>query len=277
MPEPGTPRVPPGHTLLLFSSEEQRWHSIAAWTLAGLGLGEKIIFTGLHLRGWNTLTTRLGDEGVDVDDALASGQLQFSSPLDHFPATGHEEVVTDALAEGYPGVRMSWPAAEALTQLDHEGYARVEARMDELCRRLPLSALCQYDVADTGADVAAALISHPIVADGHGLIDTRVVSLDGAGPALSADLVGEFDSGNAGVLEEALLRMARARGPVARMELDLSGLRFLSVAAGRALLDGTSDFRADGGMVVISGANAHLSQVLVLLSLADHEGIELQS
>jgi anti-anti-sigma regulatory factor len=270
------PRVPAGHTLLLYSSEEQRWHSIAGWTLAGLELGEKVIFTGLHLRGWHTLTTLLGHGGVDVDDALASGRLQFTSPLDLFPETGHEEVVADALAEGYPGVRMSWPAAEALTRMDHAGYARVEARMDELCRRLPLSVLCQYDIQDPGVDVAAALISHPIVADGPGLIDTRLVSHDGAGPALVADLVGEFDSGNAGVLEEALLRMARAHGPVARMELDLAGLRFLSVAAGRALLEGTFAFRADGGMVTIRGANAHLSQVLVLLSLADHEGIELE-
>jgi anti-anti-sigma regulatory factor len=279
MPDRGettTPRVPAGHTLLLFSSEEHRWQSIADWTLTGLDLGEKVIFSGLHLRGWHDLTRRLGRSGRDVDDLVSTGQLQFASLHDLFPDDGQEAVVTGALAEGYPGVRLSWPAIEALTRLDHEGYARVEAQIDEMCRRLPLSALCQYDADDVRDDVAAALISHPIVADGPGLIETRLVDADGEGPHVVADLVGEFDSGNAGVLEEALLRMGRVHGPVARMELDLTGLRFLSVAAGRALLEGTWAFRADGGLVSLRGASRHLNQVLVLLSLADHEGIELE-
>jgi hypothetical protein len=72
------------------------------------------------------------------------------------------------------------------------------------------------------------------------------------------------------------VRAGESHGEVGRIELDLAGLRFLSVAAGRALLDGTGAYRGKGGTVLIRGADLHLTQVLALLTVADHAGIDVE-
>ena len=220
------------------------------------------------------LAGAIAAHGVDTRAALASGQLVFGEAAD-YQAADQESVVTAALADGFPGLRVSGFIDADLGGLTPEEYAAVEQRTDENCRRYPMSALCLWDPA--AADRApAAYARHLTAADRSGLVSTRHV--DGAGilPAeVVADVVGEFDGSNAPMLRDLLARLTRAHRERHRVVVDLSGLRFLSAASGRAMLDGTAEFRDGGGTIVVRGAVTALVQVLTLLSLADGPGFEL--
>ncbi len=94
----------------------------------------------------------------------------------------------------------------------------------------------------------------------------------GAGE-LGLVLRGEVDAGNAEVLEAAVT--ATTDVPPCMLYLDLAQLSFVDVAACRALVRGSSDFRASGGQVLLVAPTPPVERTLRLLGLSDLQGFHL--
>jgi anti-anti-sigma factor len=141
----------------------------------------------------------------------------------------------------------------------------VEDRLDDLCRRYPLSVLCQYERPPAAGErlLRAAQVHEGGVVDA--LLTASVI-----GETLHVR--GEVDVTNAHVLRTLVESMTRAAGDV--LSVDLSGLSFLSASGCRALLEGTVPFRAAGGLLRLVGARPNVQRVLALVGPGP--GVELR-
>lgn len=253
-----------GHLLLLHATEQERQDGLVQWALRGLGAGEKVIWTESDEDGATGLLELLGGVGVDTVAALANGLLEPLSPSDFYPADGQETVVRRALDAGWLRVRMTAEAGLALSRMPAERYHSLEQDMDEMCRTLPVSAMCQYDrLRLDPAQVAGAVDLHL-----EGLRERQLSSAESRGVLA---LRGQVDAVNSDVLASTL-RAACQRAD-RELRLDLSGLEFIDVSGARALASATSPFRAAGGRVVLADLQPPVARVLLLLRVDELSGL----
>ncbi len=262
-----TPLEWDGHLLLLHRSESERRSGLAAWVRRGLELDEKVICTEIGAAApQRSVLSVLQDSGIDVASATAEGRLVVLPLSKFYPPGRQRDVVARALAEGYRAVRMSVETSAALRAVPGARSMDYERTMDELCRTHPVSALCQYDRAETtGEHLHQA-------AEGHvNGIRERQLSTSGSDDGLI--IAGEIDMSN----DELLMSAVRAATSQASgtFRLDLSRVTFLGVGGSRALVHGSQQFRDRGGNLVLVGLSPTLERILRVLRLDQLPHIEL--
>jgi anti-anti-sigma factor len=257
------------HTLLIHRDESHRRASVGAWVQRGLERGERIFYTTVD--GDTHVVAELTHGGVDVPRAVRDGQLTFVASEDFFPGAQQAALVRRALAEGYPGVRLSARADPAIQDVGAEEFRVIDHGMDELCATMPVLVLCQYDaVAATGTADATGLTT---AVDNHlDAFQDGQMRVQHRGDQVSVG--GEVDLVSADVLAHALRRMVRP-GHGSEMVLDLAELAFIDVAGCRALVTGTEAVRGDGGRVFLRGVGGHVQKVMALLGIDRQPGLDL--
>ena len=248
-----------GHLLVLASGAEDAWPSLAAWVSRGLELGEKVVCVVAHADRFR-LVERLRASGVDAAPAAADGRLEVVPALVFDLAGGPEPAVGNALGQGYPGVRLALPPRTSRRR------GVPEEILGDLCRNGRVSALCRYELATThGARLGELVDTHVDGVRSGSLVTRR------AGGALA--LAGEVDISNLELFSASLRAVTRAGDPVAW--LDLGDLRFMDVAACRALARATERFRVAGGELLLVDPLPPVAHVLTLLGVGALPGVEL--
>jgi anti-anti-sigma factor len=261
-----------GHLLLVHEGEPQRRAGVTAWTRRGLELGAKI----LYIEPPDEPPERsyvgvLGEGGVDADVLVEHGQLQvFSADDDRvYDAAWQTSVIDDALSDGYPTVRMSGEARTAWSLMPAMVHAGIERATDELCHALPVSVLCQYPSDLTEAALQDACDMHR-----DGLREALVQTCPTPGGMAVA---GEIDHSNARIVHSALAAATATRPEgAAPFIVGLGAVDFLDVAGARALLTGTTPYRARGGMVRVLDIQAPVGRLLRLLGVDRFDGVSLE-
>ncbi|MGO9505416.1 MAG: MEDS domain-containing protein [Streptosporangiaceae bacterium] len=266
--DPAAPPVPAldGHVLLLYSSEEERQETLAAWVRRGLENNEKVICAATDAQiAQGTVLDILAAHGIDVGTAIAGDRLAMMPLQEFFRPGGLAGLVDQVLAEGFRRLRTAAEERTALTHLSAASLANAERGLDELCRSRPLSALCQYEQPAVAARRLAGLVGcHPSIRQ-H-----QVASFAVNG---SLALAGEIDISNDLVVEMALA--AAASGAAGTLRLDLRQVQFLGAAGLRALDAGTRRFRDDGGRVLLAEPGRQVEQILRITRMDQLKNMEI--
>jgi anti-anti-sigma factor len=253
------------HVLLLHHHETHRQARVVSWVREGLALGEKILYSSVP---GDLLVSVLTRWGADVAPAHRDGQIAVFPSEEVFPGGRQAELVQRALDEGYPGVRLFARADAGLTETDLEEYRALDRLTDELCARLPVTALCQLDAGSASAATQATVIR-----DHSGVVEDAQMRLSRRGPRLL--LRGKVDVSSVDLLRQALGSACQVQtGPTT--VLDLSELTFVDVSGCRALVIGTEEHRRADGRMTIADTSGHVHKVLSLLGVDRLPGIEIR-
>lgn len=142
------------HIALFYESPEERFATVAPFIRQGIEKGERVMYVIDDLSE-STILAAIRGEGVDVDAALASGQLTFHSLEETYLRSGrfdpddmleiYAEAIEEAKAE-YPGLRVT---ANTNFILDEHAtideFMAYESRVNELFQGEDCIALCHYD------------------------------------------------------------------------------------------------------------------------------------
>jgi anti-anti-sigma factor len=248
-----------GHLLLLHRSESERQSRLATWVRHGLDRGEKVIYT--EAPPSRSVLAVLSGQGIDVRAATAAGHLEVL-PTDEFCEA---DVVGQALADGFPAVRVSTEAGDALA--GPGGFTTIEQVIERLCRVERVSALCQYD----GRTVTGAALDDVAGRHAGGVRETQfetAASDDGLA------IAGEIDFTNDEVLAATLRAATSSASGVFRV--DLRHVTFVSAGGLRALANGTKAFREQGGDLVLVCPCPSVDRSLKLLAVdqLDHVTVD---
>ncbi len=240
------------HACVIPVSDEHLWEVTARYLADGLAAGEHVVY--FEDGTIDAVLRRLADDRVDVRVPLQRGQLAIV-PTDatrallrgtaaHVLATADATIV-DALANGYPAVRLVGQAHSAL----ESGLAHMlayEAGIDEMLGDRPAQVLCLYDRVRFPEDAIAslrALHHHEIVSTA--VYDDSLLRITSSDPC-TARVAGEADRSNRPrikrFLESALDQALRSPSSSPEITLDLSSLRFLDVAGAVNLVHAGQEF-----------------------------------
>src|SRR5882762_5098897 len=162
------------HICAFFNSVDEQHRVLRSFIKDGFGRGDKAFHLvdpeqrDEHLR-------RLADAGIDVDEAMGSGQLEVR-PWQDGPLSGDqfdqdtwlasfEEVLQSGPAAGYPQTRflaqMDWALAD-LPGVDD--LIEFETRVNYVVPKYDNAVICAYDLSKFGASVVIdAMRTHPVV------------------------------------------------------------------------------------------------------------------
>lgn len=253
-----------GHVLLLYGSEDERRDGLTAWAGRALGRGEKVVCTEAAGRPEDTLVAVLEARGVAAAAAVREGRLAVLSPEEFF-ATGLE-VADRALAEGFPGVRMSAQESAALSVLSPAARRSFEEQVDELTRTRPVQALCQYAQATT----TGAVLDHAV---GLHLPAVRQATFSTGYDERGLALRGEVDVTNADVLTAVLA--AAGRSSERALCVDLADVDHLAAGSAWRIDHDTRAFRAAGGQVLLVAPQPAVESTLRLLEIDQLPGVRV--
>jgi anti-anti-sigma regulatory factor len=274
---------PGDHVGQTYASEPERWQGLIPYVAEGVALGEKVVYVAPGAdaeRFRHELRRADGDAGhdLDVEGLLAGGQLAVEPAEGHYTAgrgfdpdsaiANWRDLVDQALGEGWPGLRVAGEVAWLFAQAGaRERWAAYELRFDLLTAGMPLTGMCCYDLREprlSTAELAHAV--HPLwlgelpsswdTSDGearvrlHGTVDGGL-SISGELDHASADEVGAILAGALDDLGEPLL--------------DVSSLRFVDVAAMRAIFRAGEQLARRHGRVQVRGASSLFRRVWELL------------
>lgn len=258
-----------GHLLLVHHTEDDRRTGVANWVRYSLGVDAKVFyFESAQAPGEHSLLSLLDAARVDTGDALDRGQIEIlRADATLYSASAQLGLVEEALAEGYPSVRLCGEAATAYGVVSPSAHADVERAMDLLCRERPVSALCQYPAGLEAAKLRAAAALH---SDG---VWTSLLQVKRRSSGIA--LAGEADASNSAVLR-ATLWVAAATAGESTLLVNLSSLVFLDVHGARAILEGTADYRGAGGKVRLFGAQRPVERLISLLNLDAAPGVSVE-
>ena len=256
-----------GHVATLYRSEREYGASRAAWIRRGFDRGEKVVLTRIPGEPEDRVLELCTDAGVDPTQARPA-QLVSLPPEQFYPPRGQEELITQALAEGFSGVRLSAHASIALNIMSESDYLAAEQAMDRHCRSGTVSVMCAYfRTPPTEHPLRITLATH---SEG-----VRAVGFSSSRGANGVRLVGEVDLVTTDLLAAALdMAVATSAGPHT-LVLDLSTLDFIDVAGSRMLLRATDDFRAAGGELVLDRIQRPVARALRLLDVDRAPGVQL--
>jgi DcmR-like sensory protein len=258
-----------GHILLLQHSENERLRYVASWFGAGLANEDKLLYVDVAGWGQDVLVPGLARHGFDATMPHKSGQLEFLD-LDDFLTTDEDggfPHLTRALAES-AGVRLALRGDAVAAQVGREAHIAVERRLAALCHTRRVSALCQYDGRTTqGDDLAGALDLHP------DWVYEADLSMHRRGHVIQ--VAGELDTLDGDILERSLRRMTEALPTDRVLALDLREVDALTLAACRALVEGTRLFRERSGRVRCGLPAGSAGQLLRTWVPPGNPGLEL--
>lgn len=253
-PMAGSPDTEPAHVCALPVSDEQLWEESARFLGAGIRAGERVIYG--ENRTADAVLERLVDDGVPVRRPLEAGQLVIV-PTDEMVALGGapaagvlgalDSMIDESLRSGFPAVRI---LGEASAGMHHAGGAEMleyESRFDELVAGRPARIRCLFDRNRyRDADIARlrALHRHELRVV-RPLYDDNLLRIT-IPRAFVARAAGEVDHSNRPrirrAMEAALDAALRSPSSPTEIELDLSSLRFLDVAAAVSLIHTGEEF-----------------------------------
>ncbi len=257
--------LPDRHSLVMHGSNAWQRRRTHAWVTDALARGDKV----LH---------RAVDAGASLgalgESARRSGQLEvLDAHRCHEQTDGrhwalrqlHEELIDQALADGYPGVLLTLDEY-AMAVMAPEAAERLayEHDLERITAPAGVRALCCYDVRVEQPDLldAVAGVHHRCVEDilwsAHVRDDRMFVR-------------GEIDAHNGGRFG-ATLRVAAAHGVGT---VDLAGVTVLSAVGVRAF-DGAVDLvQRRGGRLRLVNMSPTVHRALTLLRFADDHRVEL--
>lgn len=255
-----------GHVLLLHACEDERLTGLTSWVSRGLNQGEKIFYAEDAVAPDDSVVAALRRRGVDLDRAVSDGRFTLMPVAGSSPAESPESVVRRALSEGFRAVRVSGEASAARTIHSAEDHARQEWIMEELCRTLPVSALCQYPLPLIEGALLDEVVSEHSTGVREGAFSTY---RDGSGLALG----GEIDLTNGDVFAATVRAAFRTEEAV--VWLDFSRVRFIDVAACRTLARASKGFRNAGGQLRVVRPGRSMRWILRLLEIDRLPGFEV--
>jgi anti-anti-sigma factor len=244
-----------GHLLLVPASTVADRAGIAAWAQRGLDLGEKLIYVAdAGSSSTDSLLSSLARQGVEAADAATTGQLVVVEPDHFYSVDAYDRLVTEAYAQGYPGVRTCGGPHAAGPILSEDQFVRFEHTLEQMWTTRQVSALCRYGAfktMDHSLDSAAAQHS-----SGVGEQQFHARSPEPGRLCLN----GEVDTANDTILAAVVTAASTRAGHT--LLLDCQGLAFASVSAWRALVEATEAFRQAGGEVRLTGLSKLDERVL---------------
>ena len=162
------------HICAFFNGMDEHYRVLELFIKEGLTKGDKEFHLIDPERREDHLR-RLGDAGIDVDEAMASGQLEVhpwaDGPLhgetfdqDTWLA-GFEDVLQSGPASGYATTRFLAQMEWALVDMPGIGdMMEFETRVNYVVPKYDTPVICSYDLSKFGAStVIYALRTHPVV------------------------------------------------------------------------------------------------------------------
>jgi anti-anti-sigma factor len=256
------------HAIAVPVSDEQLWQVSAEFLAHGLTSGEQVVYFD---DGTSTqVLERLADDGVPVAEALRDGRFTIV-PSDAGRHGSREEaakavraIIDDALAAGYPAVRITGrldfaPRRGGLSIVDYD------RAIDKVVRDRPAHVLCLYDRARYPEDVVEAMRAvHRTEVVSPAIYDDGLLRITATG-ASAARVAGEVDHSNRprirNLLESALDRALRLPDAPTDITLDLASLRFLDVAGAVGLVHAAEEFPS-AHRLVLTGVRPRVQRVL---------------
>ena len=244
------------HVCVLHHGESSRHPVVLQWVREGLADGQGVVLVEPK-RTAEAFVEELGADGDGV--VVMPPDTAFAMDDDGEPAVlraVERNGGSDARGSARAVRRLTSPATHALAWFDDdlERYLRFETRLEELCTRTGIAALCHYDqVALDQEVIARAAAAHEIVVQ---LDDLALPTLDLRPVAGGIRASGEIDAANASIV---VSWMTRHRG--APLVVDCSTLTFVDVAGLRALITYASE-EAPITLALVNGAPRKLTSVL---------------
>jgi anti-anti-sigma regulatory factor len=246
MAQPATvDELEPGdHACLTFSDADERLDIVAAFVQDGLDRGDKVVCLTDALAPAE-LSAQLSERGLPIEATTCSGQLEVATSVSAYVVDGAFDPVQvisalrtridDALAEGYPGLRISADMVWALRPVSGlEQLLTFEVQFSELLASRPATVVCQYDRAGFDAvSLAGASAAH-----GRGVAavtyhNDAVLRICRQHIPPGVRVAGELDYRGLDALTRALAEAVRLDS---HLFLNLSQLSFIDVAAAGIML-----------------------------------------
>lgn len=249
--------APVGHAGFVRTPTAESLARITGWVEAAVDRGHRVVTVALP-----------PDLGLGPDAVVAGLPALSATPGDLLVPDGAVvEMLHRARDEGHRGLAVLVSADGVIASSSPAHHTRVETALTRLCREHPVRVLCLYDRTGVGTDqLDLAVTHHPAE-----LRDPTARVRRSAG---RLELAGEFDTSNVALLSCAL-RIATATATTPGLQIDLSGVRFLSVGAARVLHVDTAAHRAGGGRVQLRGAGPDTVRILRLVAPRGHAELDI--
>lgn len=178
---------------------------------------------------------------------------------------GYEQATLQAVRDGYSGLRVLGEATAMVNDPSvRSSWAGYELRADLLAARLPLIALCAYDLRWCDPDALSML--RAVHRGSFGSLSREPRFHVHAGPEGEIAFSGEIDLECSGTVAQIVTAAARdLPSPV----LDVSGLRFIDVSGMRAVAAGAREMSSSTAPVQIRGASPVFKRMWELLGFDD--------
>jgi hypothetical protein len=162
------------HICAFFNGMDEHYRVLRSFITDGFDSGDKAFHLVDPKRREDHLR-RLAESGIDVEEAMASGQLEVhpweDGPLhgERFDQdtwlAGFEEVLQSGRGSGYPKTRFLAQMEWALVDLPGiEDMIEFETRVNYVVPKYDHPVICAYDLSKFGAStVMYALRTHPVV------------------------------------------------------------------------------------------------------------------
>lgn len=230
------------HACVVVDSDEQHWEVAANFVTGGLRHDQKIVYYD-SARTAEPLMRRLREDNVDVEQHRRSGQLTLMTPeqTDKLWTMSLPELlgllgqtVGEALGEGYPGIRITDEAANAVHRPRGISLAEYDRAVHDGMQGNPVTLLCQYERTDwSTAELSELCDLHSIDVATPAIYDDGLLRITRQAP-FSTRVSGEIDFSNRhlvrGIIDKELDRALRALQHHDEIEVHLESLRFADVA-----------------------------------------------
>jgi len=260
------------HACAVPASDEQLWEMTAAFLAAGLTAGEQVVYFDDGTA--DAVLERLVDDRVQVRRPLADGQLVVVDGAEtrrvvrgpvREAALMLATRIDRAVADGYPGFRVTGQWSSGLTRGDGLHLTDYDPVLDRVLAGRPARVLCLYD-RRRGPDEAIEQLRalHRVELDAPTLYDDNLLRVTRIGP-FHLRLAGEVDHSNRPVLHRlvatTLDEALRSHDAPAVLEIDLSSLRFLDVAGAVTLVHAAEGF-PESHRLALTGVRPGVLRVL---------------
>lgn len=254
------------HCLSFAATESERQSILARWVLTGLEGGERFVYADPDEdRSSRSLRALLVSQQFDADAASRDGRLVRIPVGDFYSPQAPARITATAQADGFSAVRVATQASAAMVHLGREQLIAYEGELAQACETKTFSALCQYDPMSAGEWLSEVSSLHQLTGE-----CTPYFAVPGKGTVM---LFGEIDFTNSDLMARSLREATPAADDQLRVDLD--GVQLMSAAGCRAILEGTDEFRARGGEVVLLAQRPLVERVLHLMRLDSARGVTI--
>lgn len=232
------------HACLTFSDVDERLDIVAAFVRDGLERGDKVVCLTDALEPAE-LSAELSERGLPIEASTCSGQFEAAPSVSAYvvggvfdPArviSGLRTRIDGALAEGYPGLRISADMVWALRPVSGlEQLLTFEVQFNELLASRPATVVCQYDrVGFDAVSLAGASAAHGRAVAAVTYHADPVLRICRQHVPPGVRIAGELDYRGLDALTRALSEAVRLDN---HLFLNLSQLSFIDVAAAGVVL-----------------------------------------